>query len=206
MAIEFWIDRETGEELDLETEWLEQTQGFIELGFHKELNLSEEGYRDSLPKFGAQPEQFRWRFDTPVVVETRIPVKRQCELVGIGYFLGGLEVVDWADDSKDYRTPDKPYVTWLQDGKRNLNKAVKAVRNELDKDERGGTEFDGIALYIAHPQVLKDHFLDLPGTQVGSGFAPSLHLWFGGPGLYYFRVDPAHPEFGSVSCGREIRT
>lgn len=193
-------------ELNLDPEWSRQIQRFIELGFHKELNLSEREYLDSLPKFGPQPEQFQGRFNIPVVVETRIPVKRQCELARIRYFLGGLKVTDWTDDSKGYRTPDRPYATWLQDGKKNLYRAVEAVRKELAEDERGGTEFDGIALYIAHPQVLKEHFLDLPGTKVGPVSAPCLSLCFGGPRLYYRWVGDADPRFGSVSCGREIKT
>lgn len=193
-------------ELDLDAKWSRQTQRFLELGFHNELKLSKREYLDSLPKFRTQPEQFLGRFDIPVIVETRIPVKRQCELVGIKYFLDGLEVVDWADDPKGYRTSDKPYVAWLQDGEKNLNKAVQAVRKKLVEDERGGTEFDGVALYTAHPQVLEHHFLDLPGTMAGSFSTPFLHLWHSLPRLSCSCPDQALPLFGSVTCGREIKT
>ncbi len=116
-------------------------------------------------------------------------------------------MVDWPDDPKGYRTPDKPYVTWLQDGKKNLSQSVKTARNELDEDERGGTEFDGIALYIACPRVLEDHFLDLPGTSIGSdSTAAWLYLLYGEVQLSHPWVNYADPRFGSVSCGREIRT
>lgn len=205
MASERW-ELEQRQELNLEAEWSRQTKRFIDLGFHKELGLSEQEYLDSLPRFGPQPENFKGRFDIPVVVETSIPVKRQCELAGIEYFLAGLEVIDWTDDPKGYRTPDRPYITWLQDGEKNLNRAVEAVRKELAKDERGGTVIDGVAVCIAHPQVLREHFLDLPGTRVGSVFAPYLILCFGGPELHCFWVVDVHPGFGSASCGREIKT
>jgi hypothetical protein len=39
----------------------------------------------------------------------------------------------------------------MYDGRPNLNKAVMTVREGLRDDERGGTIFDGIALYIVHP-------------------------------------------------------
>lgn len=193
---------ETGKPLDLNAEWQRQTQGFIELGFHTELGLSEEKYLESLPRFEPQPEQFKGRFDIPVIVETRIPVKRQSELTRLPYFLEGLEVVDWLGDPKGYKTPKIPYFTWLQDGAKNINRSVRDVRATFAEDERGATEFDGISLYIAHPEILKDHFIDLPGTTVGSHDAPFLFLWLDRPGLYCLDVGFPGSEFSSASCGR----
>lgn len=187
--------------LDLEAEWTRQSQRFIELGFPTELGLSDSVYLESLPRFTSQPEQFKERFDIPVVVETRIPVIRQSKLAGVNYFLKGLEVKDWKKDPRKYKTPDDPYTTWMQDGKKNLNITVKNVRNYFAKDERGATEFDGIALYITHPEIIKDHGIDLPGTLVGSDRAPYLRLWDGGAELRCSHVDLADPDFGSASCG-----
>ncbi len=189
-------------ELNLEAEWSRQIRKFIAFGFHQELGLPEQGYLDSLPKFEPQPGNFRGRFDIPVLVETRISVKRQCELAGVDYFLGDLSHGDWPKDPEGYKTPDSPYITWMQDGAKNVKKSVERVRKELAQDERGGTDFDGIAFYIIHPEVLGNHFIDLPGTLVESGHAPSLGLWVGRPKLYYYWVVYAHPGFGSLSCGR----
>ena len=145
-------------ELNLENEWLRQTRKYIKLGFHKELNLSKKEYLDSLPKFGPQPENFKGRFDIPVMVETRISVERQCELAGIDYLLGSLSCIDWPNDPQGYKTPKKPYITWMQDGAKNLREKVEIVREKLAKDERGATIFDGIAFYLAQPKSLKDHW------------------------------------------------
>lgn len=194
--------RETsGPVLGLEAEWQKQSHRFIKLGFHIERGLTEDAYLESLPRFSSQPEQFKGRFDIPILVETKIPVKRQCELAGVNYFLEGLDVKDWKNDPRKYETPQDPYTTWMQDGKKNLKREVRDVRNSYAKDERGATEFDGIALYIAHSEILKDHSIDLPGTQVGSHYAAYLHLGFHGPELDDCRVDFANPDFGAASCG-----
>ena len=76
------------------------------------------------------------------------------------------------------------------------------VREGLRDDERGGTIFDGIALYIVLPEILEDHFLDLPGTQVRFDEAPYLFDRDGQPRLYYRKVDGADSSYGSVVCGR----
>lgn len=190
------------EQLDLDSEWLDQSQKYIGLGFHTELGLKEQEYIVSLPRFEDQPENFRGRFDLPVIVETRISPQRQAELAGLNYFLVGLEIKDWEKDPKGYKTPDKPYIAWMNDGKLNLRKSVENVRKAHAEDERGATIHDGIALYITNSDVLKDHFIDLPGTQVGSDGAPALGLWGDGPLLVCSRVDDADPRFGSASCGR----
>lgn len=186
----------------LSAEWEGQVKKYIRLGFHKELNLSKEEYRDSLSKFTLQPENYKGRFDIPVLVETRIPVNRQAKLAGLYYYLDGLEVRDWEYDPKGYKTPETPYVTWMQDGRNYCSSAVKNFRQNIAEDERGATEFDGVALFIKNPKVLQHHSIDLPGTSVGSDGAAYLSLWLVGPGLYAFHVGLAGPFFGSASCGR----
>lgn len=84
-----------------------------------------------------------------------------------------------------------------------MNRKVQDVREELALDERGGTEFDGVAFYIAKPSVLQTRFLDLPGTSVGLNYAACLDLWDVRPGLRYVFVGFAGPRFGSLVCGRQ---
>lgn len=172
---------EETKQIDLDLEWQRQAQKLIDLGFHTELGLSRDEYLSSLPKFEPQPETFPSRFDIPVLVEKRIAPQRQAELAGLDYWLKDLDVSDWKDDPKGYKTPNAPYTTWMQDGRKNLNKKVSEVRKALASDERGATEHDGIALFIAHPEILEDHYIDLPGTSVGAGRAPFLDRWRGRP-------------------------
>jgi len=185
---------------DVEKEWQIQAEKYIGLGFHKELGMSEAEYKSSLPQFESQPEAYIGRFDIPLLVETRIPAERQAELAGISVYYSYSR--DWEGDPEGYKTPTVPYTTWVQDGTKNLNKSVGKVRDNLVVDERGGTEFDGIALYIKDPEILEDHALDLPGTSVGSVLVAYLSRWDGEPKLRDHLVGGAGPDLGSVSCGR----
>lgn len=189
--------------ISLEAERTRQAQRYVELGFHRELGLTEQKYIASLPKFEPQPKEFKGRLDTPLLVETRVPIERQAKLADIDYFLRGLDKKDWTDDPQGYKTPNIPYATWIDEGKRFMNRKVEDVRNELASFERGGTEFDAVALYIAKPQILQTRFLDLPGTTVGSDCAACLRRWGGRAELGRRFVDAASPRFGSVVCGRK---
>ncbi len=190
-------------EISLEQERARQIQGFIKLGFHTELSKTEEEYAARFPEFTSQPESFKGRMDAPALVETEISPKRQSELAGIQYVLDGLSKTDWNLNLKDYTAPEAPYAAWLDDGRNHMNKKVKDIRSKLKSDEIGGTELDGIALYISNPKILEHHFLDLPGTSVESDHAAYLGLWRGRPRLGYYFVDSAFPEFGSVVRGRQ---
>jgi len=186
---------------DLDGEWTRQAGILADL-FAKELKMTKEQYLDSLPKFTSQQEEFKGRFDIPVIVETRVTPERQFQLAGIETFFDNTQAKDWDGDSEEYKTPVAPYVTWMQDGTRNLGKSVRSVRKELAKDERGATVFDGVALIITHPDILKKHFIDLPSSRVGSDNAPGVCFWDGRPRLSRSWVDGSSRSYGSASCGR----
>lgn len=190
-------------EIPLEAEWNRQAQNLAGL-FAKELGFkTPEEYVATLPKFESQPENWKGRLDTPVLVETRISTERQCELAGINYASDGLRKADWNKELKGYKTPDAPYATWLDDGRNHMNIKPRDVRKNLRADELGGTELDGIALYISDPKILKHHYLDLPGTAVESDYAAYLDLWLGRPRLCCRLVVSTDPGFGSVVRGRQ---
>lgn len=193
-------------EISLEAEIERQAKIYLELEFHKHKNIriSKGEFKDLvMGLITPQSEGFRGRLNTPVVVFGQIPAQDQCKLAGIDYFLDGLNVRDWPDDPQQYRTPKTAYIMWADEGARFMNRKVQDVRQELAVDERGGTEFDGIALYVAKPKVLQTRFLDLPGTAVGSGSAAPLILWADRPRLNDRFVGLADPRFGSVVCGRK---
>jgi hypothetical protein len=179
---------------------------YQDMGFHKHraLNVCKGKLKDMIMDLiKPQPESFKGRFDIPVIVFGHIPVEDQAKLAGVHYGLEGLYVRDWEGDPRGYRTPAEVYMTWMQDGRQNLKRNVKKVRSTFDPAERGATVYDGIGLYIARPNILTDHYVDLPGTSVGIGIAASLELWNGRPQLgYYLAFLSANPGFGSASCGR----
>jgi hypothetical protein len=113
-------------------------------------------------------------------------------------------VRDWPEDPQKYKTPNSFYLAWTDEGARFMNRKVEDVRKELALDERGGTELDSVAVYIAKPNVLQTRFLDLLGTTVGSASAAVLDLWRDRPRLRYCTwVGRAGPGFGSMVCGRQ---
>ncbi len=190
-------------EISLEEEWQRQAQNLASL-FAKELKFkTPEEYIATLPKFEVQPEEYEGRLDIPVIAETRVPLKRMLELAGVVTYFDVDSIKDW--EKGKFETPKTPYSTWLNDGRINLNKSVEKVRKGLKPDERGGTAFDGVALYLKDPKILDGHYLDLPGSQVVSGGAPGLARWGGRPELDLFFVGNARPDCGSVVAGRKIK-
>lgn len=195
--------QKTQEFLDLlDKEWQRQVNKLVKLGFHKEMGMTKKAYVESLPKFTSQPESFKGRFDIPVIVDPRINWRRQCELAEISNYISREDVRDWKDDPKGYKTPETPYITWMQDGTKNLDKSVQGVRQNFSEDERGATLYDGLSLVILHPEIMKKHNIDLPGTSVGSDGGPGLHGNSFGLKLDDGWVSTHGSGWGSVSCGR----
>src|SRR5258708_19137682 len=158
-----------------EAEWKRQAERFIELGFHRELGLSEKDYLDSVPRLTFL-QDLSQKFDFTVIVETRIPVERQCELAGIEYTLDSSKVGDWPD--KKYTKPTGPYIVQLNDGRRTPGYSLDRVTGELEgkrKDERKATALEGLSLVIAHPGVLDDFDLVLPGSSHATYDVVKLH-------------------------------
>lgn len=191
---------------ELDKEWQGQADQLAYL-FAEILGMSRQEYTDSLPPFPSQPEEYQGRLDIPVIVQTPQPnlsLTQILDIAGIRY--NREDVVRFEDwERGKFTTPDKPYTTWLDDGSRNLGNAVEIARDNLAPFERGGTHVDGVGLFLKDPDILKDHFLDFPGSQFGSDDAPCLDLDGRGPWLRLVWVDDPDPGFGSVVAGREIR-
>jgi hypothetical protein len=194
----------TTEILTQEVERIATKYQEMEFHKHKTLNVSKERLKDMIMELvSPQPESFKGRFDIPVIVFGQIPAEDQAKLGGINYLLKlkGLNVRDWEEDPRGYRTLKGVYMTWMQNGKKNLLRSVEKVRNTLALDERGATVHDGIGLYIAHPNILRDHYVNLPGTSVRSDGAASLE-WWPRPELSGHFVGEVGPGIGSATCGR----
>jgi len=195
-------------EIPLTTEWQRQANSFIELGFHTELNLTKKEYFKSLPKFEAQPEEYRGRLDIPVIVETRIPLERMFILLDIyDHFSRADSVKNWEKD--EFETPKTPYTTWLKKLNDYLDVSANAVRKTLKPDERGGNFLDGIAFYLSNPYY-KDHYfyLGLPGSQDDSGhnLVPCLSRIFKDIEIEKIYDDMPNDVKNWIVAGRRINT
>jgi hypothetical protein len=197
------VVEKTTETLTQELERIAAKYQDMEFHKHRTLNVSKGKLKDKIMELvNPQPECFKGRFDIPVIVFGQIPAEVQAKLAGVKYYLKGLNVRDWEEDPRGYITPERAYMTWMQPGRKNLLRSIERVRSTLDPDERGATIYDGIGLYIARPNILTDHYVDLPGTSVGSDRAANLGLRGGGPRLSDGFTGNAAPGFGSATCGR----
>ena len=162
---------EIPEGLPFDIELMRQKERLVSFGFHKRLKLTEQEYRNSLPKFISQPEAFRRRLDIPVLVDPRVLLRLQYKLAGISYDFDKnktVKVEDWEGDPKGYKTPNSPYIAWvrLHEGKNYMARTAANTRETLAFDERGGTVFDCAAFGIAHPEILGAEGIILPGTTI----------------------------------------
>jgi len=200
------FDRFPKTETKVKEELARQADRYIEFGLngHRQINMEQGKFKDSLIALACfQLENFAGRFDIPVAVLGQVPAKDIYKAAGVDYQLGDLDVRDWPDDPQGYVTPQRFYLSWMDTGVFNLDRKVEDVRTNLAPDMRGAQESDGSGLYVAHPRILEHHYVDFPGTSVGSGRAPYLHLFIGRPEVGYDWVDCAYPEFGSALCGRD---
>ncbi len=214
---------------DLDRIWEVDANTLADL-YAEPLGMERQEYMDGLPHFFAQPEGYRGRFDIPVIVQTADPergltIARMHDIVGIRADNWGPDLTrDWERDPSGFVTP-RTYATWVSDGSATLGLTPAEVRASLAPDERAGTIFDGLGLYVKDRGILDRRFLLLPGSQVGDvdhDHAPSLRLSKNvykipdGPqsGAYYthLKLNPIVPEFlgakparyGSVTAGRRV--
>ncbi len=187
-----------------QNEWERQAYNLANR-FAAELGQSRDQYMAGLPKFTDQPEAYKGRFDAELLVQVptqKLTLARILEIAGVTNYLDLGKVKNWDKDPQKFKTPENIYIAWLHDGSRNKKRSVRDVRASLLADERGGTVYEGLALFIQNPDILKDHYLDLPGSQFGSDYAPSLNDWHGEPKLHASHVDNAYSHWGSVVVGR----
>ena len=191
-----------------EREWVRQQEELAFL-FARPLGMSRWRYVDTTPDYTRQPEGYKGEYNDLVLVQPptpKLPFRRILEITGLSFDTDVLKMRDWSDDKGNFRTPSIVYATWVDDGGRNIGIAPSVVRNNLAEGARVGTGLDGVFLYVADRGVLRRHYLDLPGSEVGSDSAPSLHLWPGGPRFHCDWVDRAFSHCGSVVAGRKIVT
>ncbi|WGY00362.1 hypothetical protein QI633_17670 [Nocardioides sp. QY071] len=165
---------------------------YVALGFAAELGMSEADYRASLPSIAPPPPALRGRLDVPVLVETRIPWRRQAELARIR-FSYGVRTSEAVDIDEGARPPHRhPYVTWCNDWGRRFPLAIapQDARSRLGADEIGGNIEELVAIEILYPAFsAAGHYFEAIGTRMaglvdsvatGSGLGdryPVLYRW-----------------------------
>ncbi|OGH16275.1 MAG: hypothetical protein A3C22_02540 [Candidatus Levybacteria bacterium RIFCSPHIGHO2_02_FULL_37_10] len=141
-----------------------------------------------MPKFESQPAEYKGRLDIPVIVETRVPLKRMLELAEIRLaFVSSYGRTEDAEDKENariasgikdwkqnnFQTPGTSYTAWLNDVP-NKNQSIWTIRESFKSDERGGTIYEGVSLRLREPSVnrlsQKSSILFFPGSRL-DGFS-----------------------------------
>jgi len=143
----------------LEAAVRKQVNQYIALGFHKEVypNIEEveaiARYRANftLPEGASQPEDYKGRFDVPLVVEPRLalslqhanskpPIQERCK-------------TDNIQNLTEF--PNTPYLVWTHNGQRYSKLSTEQTIHSLAGDEVGSPQIEVTALYLQHPEYFE---------------------------------------------------
>ena len=98
----------------------------------------------------------------------------------------------------------------VENGKVMLGKSADEAVKQFKKEERSPlTAEEGVAIILQHPEILKDHYMDLGGSRYGGGRGGGgrvAHLWLneGRPKLNWYWADDSGARWGSASCGSRV--
>lgn len=129
-----------------------QIDRYIGFGFHRELGMSEAEYDQSLslPKGIVQPERYKGRFDHLLLIEPRIPLSRQLEIIGANVFLDINKIFNGVE------IPSYPYAVWTHDGKLHLSYSLEETMIwRFKSDEVGSPLIEAVDLCIQNPRFLE---------------------------------------------------
>ena len=169
-----------------------QLARLVRFGYPKAAGLTEEGFASLVP----MPED---KLGALLVVKPEVvSIYKQMELIGGKCYLNITELKDIAE------TPNLP-IYWrydVENGKKMLNRTPDDCMKEFKKEKRfGAVVVEGIALVAQNPDILKDHYIDLPGSRFGAGSVLYFGLYDDRPGLSDCDSDFANSHYGSASCG-----
>lgn len=173
-----------------------------EFGFGRELKFASEAeYLATIPAIPNFPAEYDGYFDLLVLMDARIGLKRQSELLGVNF--------NWGDDDSfvDFDSSLRPkqpcYWMRCQNGKRNLKRKVRDCRTSFQHFEVGCSAVEGLGIFAQNRDILRSHYMDLPGSvrRDNHDNAAYLNLYESRPKLNTNFDDNANPKYGSASRG-----
>jgi hypothetical protein len=182
-----------------------QAKRYWDLGVGRELDFpSFKAYLASIPEIPEALKAADASYPNLVLVETRIGLKRLCDLGNIAFEGNDETFVAYDDRHAEFTQP-----TWIriQDGRKNRNRSVKDCRKTFAIDELGLTALQGVCSYLQHSTVVTDlnlsdgHVMDLSGSvpRDDRGCAAYLIAHEGRAVLYWNWCGSANLKDGSAS-------
>lgn len=147
-----------------EKSWPTQVETLIRLGFHAALGMTEDEYKATMPAFQPQPPAFKGRFETPLLIDPRVSIFKQLDLLGINTSLTSSELTKLSLAEKQHEG-NIPYQIWMHFSKMGESKGLLDL-NKFADDERPLTVTQGLALFREKPQIIKDWrtFIHMAGS------------------------------------------
>ncbi|MBI3335642.1 MAG: hypothetical protein HY001_04045 [Candidatus Portnoybacteria bacterium] len=93
----------------------------------------------------------------------------------------------------------------IENGKVMLGKTADEAVKQFKKEGRSPlTAEEGVALVLQHPEILKDHYMDLAGSRHGDDLVALVWLGEGKPRLDWDWASGSGAEWGAASCGSRV--
>ncbi len=159
-----------------------------------------------LPEGAKQPENYRNRFDTPVVVDPRVDSRTLLAL------LPRVKIEAPIDISKIANlrgVSGRNYLIWTNNGRMRHYFSVGEATGRFSKDQIGSTLSEVIAIFLQHPEYFEGRGIIAAGSRYEDGnrniltpFVSNLNdsVNIGAIAEY----DPIRPGWGVSSRGKEI--
>ena len=200
---------------ELEGQFEDQVQRFVDLGFPKAAGISEEVFRSRLEPLREKLEELVGREfpagHIPFIVVPReklLALKKEIPLMEVdgkkGFTISNLSELKTADgveipESLAYLALD------VENGKAMLGRIPDKAVKQFKKEGRSPlTAEEGVAVILQHPEILKDHYMDLPGSRRRGDEVAFLWLDEGKPKLNWGWASSSDAKWGSASCGDRI--
>jgi len=122
--------------------------------------------------------------------------------------LDGKTGASYLTDNRVSNLDDIPQGHYLavdvEDGRAMRNKKPSICLAQFKLERRfGGTVAEGISVVTYEPEILRHHYLDLPGSRSFSDRVPYLNVYVR-PKLVAGWRGVANPRYGSLSCGSRL--
>jgi hypothetical protein len=147
--------------------------------------------------------------DVIVVPERIVPIPKQMSMVALdgkpGYMYEYLDLGQLRN-ADGVTTPNVPYlIRDVERGSAMQNTSPDdCVKRFREQGRHGLVIEEGIAVITHGPEILQDHYMDLPGSRYDSVSVPILWLRGGRPKLNYRWAGGADRRWGSASCGSRL--
>ena len=180
-----------------------QVRRYIEIGMPKEVQTSEEKFLDDAM---AKANEFAYSIELADIGLSRICLVHYGARDRFLCEAGGVTIYSDLDKFTLYKgvvVPEGMQVIQCQFGLKYKNRRPIDICQSHDELEELGIPKEGLSGYLYWGEdLLRESYMDFPGSRTEYGLVPYLNLVDVKPALSYGREGDAAPHFGSVSRGR----